>query len=115
MKSEHEDLYEVEKLKEAYQKSVEYLNVQKQFANFEQDVKSKIADCSKKIKEENNVFELTERLEILKDKVEKMGKIDDAYEKYYQNKISLPELESILQTKKEYIDVSNALKQAANN
>ena len=112
MKKEIKDLYNVELLKYAYQKGVEYLSVQKQFANFEKEIKNKIAKYSNKVKEENKVFDLTKKLEKAKAKMEKMGSIDSAYEKYYQNKLSLPELEKILQTKKDFVDLSNKLGEA---
>ena len=106
------DVYNVEQLKYAYQKGVEYLQVQQQFESFEKEIKRKITEYSKRIKTENQVFELTKKLQETTEKLQKMGKIDDAYEKYYQNKLSLPELENILQTKKECIDLTNQLKEA---
>lgn len=102
----------VEKLREAYRKSAEYLAEQKKYVNFEKNLKTNIDKYAQIVKTENNVFELESKCEELKNKTEKQGKIDDAYEKYYQNKLSLPELENILQTKKEYIDAKNQLKEA---
>ena len=105
-------VFEVEKLREAYQKSAEYLEEQKKYVNFEKGIKSKISNYAQKVKTENKVFELENKCKELKIKTDKQGTIDDAYEKYYKNKLSLPELENILRTKKEYIDVRNQLKEA---
>lgn len=104
------DVYNVEQLKYAYQKGVEYLQAQQQFESFEKEIKQKIAEYSKKIKTENQVFELTKKLQETTEKLQKMGKIDDAYEIYFQGKLSLLELEEILRTKKECIDLTNQLK-----
>lgn len=105
------DLYDVEKFKEAYQKSKLYLDAQQQFVNFEKHIKKQIQDYEEKIKAEYQLSALTKKVEKLDRQVEKNGSIDKAYEMYYDGKFSLEHIENMLKTKKEYVDAHNKLKE----
>ncbi|MBQ0017477.1 MAG: hypothetical protein KBT30_02475 [Clostridiales bacterium] len=112
--SNKKDLYNVDALKEAYQKSVEYLDELKKYAGFKNSIKSKMDNYSNDLKKELELLETENEYKQIQEKLQKMGSLDSAYEKYYNGEIPSNEVEKILEVKKEDVELKKILNEKRN-